>query len=99
MDLKSYNISNVDRRESNTPSLKVNHNNSNNHNGLYTNNANNSSNTNLNNLNGLANHNNGTISSSNRNASISGMSGGRRRASMFDPIDPAELQKTLYQNV
>lgn len=23
---------------------------------------------------------------------------GRRRASMFDPIDPTELQKTLYQN-
>lgn len=22
----------------------------------------------------------------------------RRRASMFDPIDPTELQKTLYQN-
>jgi hypothetical protein len=27
------------------------------------------------------------------------MGAGRRRASMFDPIDPAELQKTLYQNV
>ncbi|CAF0721932.1 unnamed protein product [Brachionus calyciflorus] len=24
---------------------------------------------------------------------------GRRRASMFDPIDPTELQKTLYQNL
>lgn len=24
---------------------------------------------------------------------------GRRRASMFDPIDPTELQKTLYSNV
>lgn len=23
---------------------------------------------------------------------------GRRRASMFDPIDPTELQKTLYNN-
>ncbi len=45
---------------------------------------------------------NGIASSpGNRHSSISGPSGpmlggGRRRASMFDPIDPAELQKTLY---
>ncbi len=47
---------------------------------------------------------NGMASSpGNRHPSISsasgmvGFGGGRRRASMFDPIDPAELQKTLYQ--
>jgi hypothetical protein len=45
------------------------------------------------NANGLA------TSPGNRHSSISGVSGGggRRRASMFDPIDPAELQKTLYK--
>lgn len=36
-----------------------------------------------------------------RNGSTNGMaypvSSSRRRASMFDPIDPTELQKTLYQ--
>ena len=45
----------------------------------------------------------GSASSPYRHPSISGASGGcgsvgRRRASMFDPIDPAELQKTLYQS-
>lgn len=34
-----------------------------------------------------------------RNGSITAYPGtSRRRASMFDPIDPMELQKTLYQN-
>lgn len=36
------------------------------------------------------------ISILNRNSSFS--TGVRRRASMFDPIDPTELQKTLYQD-
>ena len=31
-------------------------------------------------------------------ATYSSKSSVRRRASMFDPIDPTELQKTLYQN-
>ena len=55
--------------------------------------------------NAMVNANGMASSPGNRHASISSAAGanvppsgaGRRRASMFDPIDPAELQKTLYQ--
>lgn len=43
---------------------------------------------------------NSSVPVSNRNGSITGIAypvSNRRRASMFDPIDPTELQKTLYQ--
>jgi len=35
---------------------------------------------------------------SNSNGNVTSCSGKGRRTSMFDPIDPLELQKTLYQN-
>lgn len=44
---------------------------------------------------------NTSVPMSQRNGSMNGVaypvSSSRRRASMFDPIDPTELQKTLYQ--
>lgn len=36
---------------------------------------------------------------SSRRTSIINPATGRRRASMFDPIDPMEIQKTLYQSM
>ena len=39
------------------------------------------------------------LSSSSRRTSIINPATGRRRASMFDPIDPMEIQKTLYQSM
>lgn len=43
---------------------------------------------------------NTSVPMSQRNGSTNGVAypvSSRRRASMFDPIDPTELQKTLYQ--
>ena len=39
-----------------------------------------------------------TATTNNNCTSANMASSGRRRTSMFDPIDPTELQKKLYQN-
>ena len=55
----------------------------------------------------LNNGSNGTLVNTNQNqnqntlrraSTITSTTNKGRRASMFDPIDPTELQKTLYQN-